>query len=119
MSQQQWSWDKAEEYLLSRELFGMSFDLNRMKAVAEALGRPQDQFDTIHLVGTNGKSSTTRMAAAILEAHGVASGLYCSPHLTTFAERISIAGTVIEPAAFGAAVMRAAQAAQIGWRWLL
>ena len=113
MSQQQWSWDKAEEYLLSRELFGMSFDLNRMKAVAEALGRPQDQFDTIHLVGTNGKSSTTRMAAAILEAHGVASGLYCSPHLTTFAERISIASTVIEPAVFGAAVMRAAQAAQI------
>ena len=63
------------------------------------------------MVGTNGKSSTVRMAAAILEAHGIRTGAYLSPHLSSFAERIRIGDADLEPDAFGAAVERAAAAA--------
>ena len=51
----------------------------------------------VHVVGTNGKSSTVRMTAALLEAHGVRTGAYLSPHLTTFAERIRIGDADLEP----------------------
>ena len=59
----------------------MRFGLDRMRRLMTALGRPQEQFDSIHVVGTNGKSSTTRMIAAILERHGLRTGTYLSPHL--------------------------------------
>ena len=55
-----------------------------------ALGSPQERFRAVHVVGTNGKSSTVRFTAALLEAHGVRTGAYLSPHLTSFAERIRI-----------------------------
>ena len=72
---------EAERYLLSRELFGMRFGLDRMRRVMTALGHPERRFDSIHVVGTNGKSSTTRMISAILAAHGLRAGAYLSPHL--------------------------------------
>ena len=65
----------------------------------------------MHVVGTNGKSSTVRFTAAILEAHGVRTGAYLSPHLTTFAERIRIGDADLSGPEFGAAVERAAAAA--------
>ena len=61
----------------------MKFGLERMRRLLTALGSPQRAFRAIHVVGTNGKSSTVRMAAAILEAHGVRTGAYLSPHLST------------------------------------
>ena len=61
---------QAEEYLLGLELFGMRFGLDRMHKLMTALGMPQRRFASIHVVGTNGKSSTTRMIAALLERHG-------------------------------------------------
>ena len=73
----------AEEHLLSLELFGMRFGLERMRRLLTALGSPQERFRAIHVVGTNGKSSTVRMTAALLEAHGVRTGAYLSPHLTS------------------------------------
>ena len=85
-----WSWQRAEEHLLSLELFGMRFGLERMRRLLTALGSPQERFAAIHVVGTNGKSSTVRMTAALLEAHGVRTGAYLSPHLRPFAERIRI-----------------------------
>ena len=106
-----WSLERAEEHLLSLELFGMRFGLDRMRRLLTALGSPQRAYRAIHVVGTNGKSSTVRMAAAILDAHGVRTGSYLSPHLSTFAERIRIGDADLEPAAFGAAVERAAAAA--------
>ena len=106
-----WSLERAEEHLLSLELFGMRFGLDRMRRLLTALGSPQRAYRAIHVVGTNGKSSTVRMAAAILEAHGVRTGSYLSPHLSTFAERIRIGDADLEPDAFGAAVERAAAAA--------
>jgi dihydrofolate synthase/folylpolyglutamate synthase len=106
-----WTLEQAEDHLLSVELFGMKFGLERMRRVLTVLGSPQRAFRAIHVVGTNGKSSTVRMAAAILEAHGVRTGSYLSPHLSTFAERIRIGDADLEPDAFGAAVERAAAAA--------
>jgi dihydrofolate synthase/folylpolyglutamate synthase len=108
-----WDLERAERYLFSLELFGMRFGLDRMRRLMTALGNPQRSFESIHVVGSNGKSSTTRMIAAILERHGVRTGAYTSPHLISYAERIQIAERDLEPAAFGAAVQRAARAAEL------
>jgi dihydrofolate synthase/folylpolyglutamate synthase len=106
-----WGVERAERHLLGLELFGMRFGLERMRRLLTALGSPQERFRAIHVVGTNGKSSTVRMTAALLDAHGVRTGAFLSPHLITFAERIRIADRDLEPDAFGAAVQRAAAAA--------
>ena len=96
--------EAAERYLLSLELFGMRFGLDRMRRLMTALGHPERQFDSIHVVGTNGKSSTVRMIAAILESHGRRSGTYLSPHLVSFTERIQVGEQDLTPEAFAAAV---------------
>ena len=72
---------EAEDYLLGLELFGMKFGLERMHKLMTALGLPQRRFASIHVVGSNGKSSTVRFIAAILERHGLRTGSYTSPHL--------------------------------------
>ncbi len=102
---------EAERYLLSLELFGMRFGLDRMRRLMTALGHPERAFQSIHVVGTNGKSSTVRMIAAILAHHGLRTGAYLSPHLVSFGERIRIGDEDLSPDAFGAAVARAARAA--------
>ncbi len=107
-----WSEQRAEEHLLSLELFGMRFGLERMLRLLTVLGSPQERFAAIHVVGTNGKSSTVRMTAALLEGHGARTGSYLSPHLVRFAERIRIGDEDLSGAAFGAAVQRAAAAAE-------
>ena len=106
-----WRLEDAEAHLLSLELFGMRFGLERMRRLLTALGSPQEQFSAIHVVGTNGKSSTVRMCAALLEAHGVRAGAFLSPHLASFAERIRIGDRDLDGDAFAAAVQRAAAAA--------
>jgi dihydrofolate synthase / folylpolyglutamate synthase len=105
--------EQAERYLLSLELFGMRFGLDRMRRLMTALGHPERQFASIHVVGTNGKSSTTRMIAAILSHHGLPTGIYVSPHLVSFWERIRVDDTDLEPTDFAAAVARAARAAEL------
>jgi dihydrofolate synthase/folylpolyglutamate synthase len=104
---------QAEEYLLSLELFGMRFGLDRMHRLMTVLGLPQRRFASIHVVGTNGKSSTVRFCAAILERHGLRTGSYTSPHLGSFRERIEVGEEPVPEAAFAAAVARAAQAAEL------
>ncbi len=106
-----WSAQRAEEYLLSKELFGMRFGLDRMRRLLTALGSPQEAFRSVHVVGTNGKSSTTRMIAAILGRHGLRTGSYLSPHLVSFAERVRVGDADSSPQAFAGAVERAAGAA--------
>jgi dihydrofolate synthase / folylpolyglutamate synthase len=105
--------DEAERYVLSRELFGMRFGLDRMRRLMTAMDNPQLQFESIHVVGTNGKSSTVRMTAAILKSHGLRTGAYLSPHLVSFAERIRIDDDDLEPGEFAAAIQRAARAAEL------
>lgn len=82
-----------------------------MHKLSTALGMPQHRFASIHVVGTNGKSSVTRMTAALLQAHGVRTGACVSPHAERWVERVLIDGAQIDEAAFGAAVERTAQAA--------
>ncbi|HEX4280374.1 MAG TPA: cyanophycin synthetase [Solirubrobacteraceae bacterium] len=105
--------EDAERYILSRELFGMRFGLDRMRRLMTALGNPQLRFKSIHVVGTNGKSSTVRMTAAILVKHGLRTGAYLSPHLVSFAERIRVDDADLEPGEFAAAIQRAAHAAEL------
>jgi dihydrofolate synthase/folylpolyglutamate synthase len=94
------------------ELFGMRFGLDRMRRMMTALGSPERRFQTIHVVGTNGKSSTTRMIAAILERHGLRTGTYTSPHLISYTERVQVSECDLESGAFAAAISRAARAAE-------
>jgi dihydrofolate synthase / folylpolyglutamate synthase len=101
----------AERLLLSLELFGMRFGLDRMRRLLTALGSPQERFGAVHVVGTNGKSSTVRMTAAILRRHGYTVGAYLSPHLVTFAERVRVDDADVSGPEFAAAVQRAAAAA--------
>jgi len=103
---------EAEEYLLGLEQFGMRFGLDRMQALLTALGEPQRRFGSVHVVGTNGKSSTARFTAAILERVGVRTGTYTSPHLRSFRERIEVGEEPVSPERFAAAVGRAAAAAR-------
>jgi dihydrofolate synthase/folylpolyglutamate synthase len=105
-----WDAAAAERWLLSLELFGMRFGLDRMRRLMTALDSPHRAFRAIHVVGTNGKSSTVRMIAALLTHHGVHSGAYLSPHLVSFAERIRIDGEDVSEEQFAAAVGRARQA---------
>ena len=102
---------EAEDYLLGLELFGMRFGLDRMHKLMTVLGMPQRRFASIHVVGTNGKSSTVRMIAAILERHGFATGSYTSPHLGSFRERVEVGERPVSEADFAAAVTTAARAA--------
>jgi dihydrofolate synthase / folylpolyglutamate synthase len=90
----------------------MRFGLDRMRRMMTVLGSPQQRFGTIHVVGTNGKSSTARMIAAILERHGLRTGAYTSPHLMSYAERVQVGERDIDGDAFAAAISRAAWAAE-------
>ncbi|HEY2140541.1 MAG TPA: cyanophycin synthetase [Solirubrobacteraceae bacterium] len=107
-----WTEAQAERHLHSLELFGMRFGLDRMRRMMTALGTPSRRFDSIQVVGTNGKTSTTRMIAAILERHGLRTGAYLSPHLTSYAERVQIGERDLDTSRFAAAIARAALAAE-------
>ncbi len=102
---------EAERRLLALELFGMRFGLDRMRRLMTVLGHPERAFRSIHVVGTNGKSSTTRMIAAILTQHGLRVGSYLSPHLVGFNERIRVNDQDITPQALADALERALRAA--------
>lgn len=73
------------------------FDLTRMAALAAALGDPQTQYPIIHIAGTKGKGSVSAFCASALQAAGYRTGLYTSPHLTDFSERIQVDGQPISP----------------------
>jgi dihydrofolate synthase / folylpolyglutamate synthase len=84
-----------------------------MRRLCSLLGMPQHRFASIHVVGTNGKSSVAQMIAALLEAHGLSAGACLSPHLLRWSERVRIRGEEIGPAEFASAVERVAQAAEV------
>lgn len=81
------------EYIASLERLGTRLGLERITRLVEALGSPHRAYKTIHVVGTNGKSSTTRFISALLERHGLRVGAYVSPHLISLAERQMINST--------------------------
>lgn len=107
-----WDYAEAESYLASLEPIGWRFGLDRIRRLVSALGMPQHRFASIHVVGTNGKSSVASMSAALLEAHGHRAGAYLSPHAERWSERVEISGAEIDPDRFGAAVERVAAAVE-------
>ncbi len=104
--------EQAEGRLRSLELFGMRFGLDRMRRMMTVLGSPERSFEAVHVLGTNGKSSTTRMTAAILERHGLRTGAYLSPHLVSYCERVLVGEQEMDADGFADAVSRAAWAAE-------
>ena len=93
-------------YLESLAAFGMRPGLERVSELLARLGRPQDAYRVIHIVGTNGKSSTTRYCEAVLRAHGLRAGAYLSPHISGWTERVIVDGRPVGEDVFGAAVLR-------------
>ncbi len=84
---------KMEEtlsYLYSLEKFGISLGLHKISKLLEPFDNPQDNLKVIHIAGTNGKGSTASIIESILIEHGFKVGLYTSPHLVRFNERIRI-----------------------------
>ena len=73
---------------------------DRIKALVDILGAPQDTFRSIHIAGTNGKTSTSRMIDSLLQAFELRTGRFTSPHLESPLERISLNGTPITPTFF-------------------
>ncbi|MBR2210623.1 MAG: bifunctional folylpolyglutamate synthase/dihydrofolate synthase [Fibrobacter sp.] len=86
---------KGMEYLESRLMFGMVPGLESTFKICAALGDPQKVFRTVHVVGTNGKGSCSYYLSGILQAHGIKTGLYTSPHLISLRERIRVNDTTI------------------------
>jgi dihydrofolate synthase/folylpolyglutamate synthase len=94
----------AEEAILARAPeHDLEPSLDRIAAVMELLGDPQRTFPVIHLTGTNGKTSTTRIIDSVLRELGLKTGRFTSPHLHTIRERIALSGEPISPEKFLAA----------------
>ncbi len=83
------------DYLFSLHRFGIKLGLEAISDILDRLGNPQRRYPTLHVAGTNGKGSSSAMVASILQATGYRVGLYTSPHLIDFRERIRVQGTDI------------------------
>ena len=86
---------KAKELLTSQGKFYINLGLERISAVLELLGNPQDKLKCFHVAGTNGKGSVCAILAEILKESGKKTGLYTSPHIFKYTERIKINGSDI------------------------
>lgn len=89
------NYTEALSYLASFSRFGMKLDLGRMRTLMTGLGDPQEGLRIVHVAGTNGKGSTSAMMDRALRAAGYRTGLYTSPHLERFTERIRVDGREI------------------------
>ncbi|MGA8302099.1 MAG: folylpolyglutamate synthase/dihydrofolate synthase family protein [Thermoplasmata archaeon] len=83
--------------LFRRRRFGVRPGLEVISALLEALGHPERRFPSIHVTGSKGKGSVAVMAQSILTAHGMRTGLYTSPHLESYRERLRVDGRRITP----------------------
>lgn len=83
------------EFLYGLQRFGIKLGLDNTRTLLERAGTPQQHFLCVHVAGTNGKGSTSAFLATILQAAGLRVGLYTSPHLQSFCERIRINGRAI------------------------
>ena len=85
-------------YLYKLERTGMKYDLSNITKLCNALNNPQDKFKSIHIAGTNGKGATASFIASVLQENGYKTGLFTSPHILNFNERIRINGKCIDNA---------------------
>ncbi|CCY63980.1 folC bifunctional protein [Clostridium sp. CAG:967] len=89
------NYEKAVELLTSQGKFYINLGLERIALILDLLGNPQDKLKCIHVAGTNGKGSVCAMIAAVLETASIKTGLYTSPHIFEYTERIKINGSEI------------------------
>jgi dihydrofolate synthase/folylpolyglutamate synthase len=101
---------EAIEYITHASTFGIQLGLVRIQELLRRLGNPQERYKTIHVTGTNGKGSVSAIVAQSLQAAGIKTGRYTSPHLEEYTERISVDGTDISRGDFAAAIAVVAQA---------
>jgi dihydrofolate synthase / folylpolyglutamate synthase len=97
----------ATDWVAALDPWPEEFGLDRMRALLAALGDPQRAYPSIHVVGTNGKSTATRTIAALLRAEGLRAGAYTSPHVSGWHERLDC-----DPATFERAVARVRSSAE-------
>jgi dihydrofolate synthase/folylpolyglutamate synthase len=91
------SYPKAIDYLYGLQWHGIKLGLENSRRLMTILKEPHRRFRSVHIAGTNGKGSTAAMVAAVLAAAGYRTGLYTSPHLIDFTERIRVNGEAISP----------------------
>jgi dihydrofolate synthase/folylpolyglutamate synthase len=105
------SYAEAVAALEGAMTFGVHPSLDGIRLLTEQLGRPQDSFECVQVTGTNGKTSVTRMIAALLHSQGLRTLTYTSPHLESYTERMEIDGVPVDEATFAMAVEAALGAA--------
>ncbi|MGN9775232.1 bifunctional folylpolyglutamate synthase/dihydrofolate synthase [Micromonospora sp. H33] len=102
-----------EAKLAGRGFTRMVFELDRIESLLDLLGSPQRAYPSIHITGTNGKTSTARMIDSLLRAFGLHTGRYTSPHLETVRERISLDGEPVSEERFTTTYREVAPLAQL------
>lgn len=89
-------YQRSLDFLYSLDKFGMIFGLTKVEEILKSIGDPHRDLQAIHIGGTNGKGSTAAMISSILQKEGYQVGLYTSPHLVRFTERMKVNGKEIE-----------------------
>ncbi|HIS88324.1 TPA: bifunctional folylpolyglutamate synthase/dihydrofolate synthase, partial [Candidatus Avigastranaerophilus faecigallinarum] len=84
------NYEQAKELLTSQGKFYINLGLKRIQSILKLIGNPQEKIKIIHVAGTNGKGSVSSILANILKCAGYKTGLYTSPHLVEYTERIKI-----------------------------
>lgn len=107
------NYDAAVSYLDAHIGRGVVPGLDRIKALLDLMGNPEDASPIIHVAGTNGKTSVSRMATLLCVAHGLTTGTFTSPHLERIEERLALNGVTPDPATFAQAVQDVAAFADI------
>lgn len=105
---------EALRWLFHQQFYGVSLKLETMSRLLEALGNPEKNFSVLHIAGTNGKGSVSAMTESILRAAGYRTGLYTSPHLMEFNERIRVQGVSISQTSLESSLHRLQKVSE-GW----
>ncbi|MBR2835041.1 MAG: bifunctional folylpolyglutamate synthase/dihydrofolate synthase [Coriobacteriales bacterium] len=100
----EYSFSQAIEHIEASLRYGIDPSLDAVNVMLEVLNHPELSYRTIQIAGTNGKTSTSHYTAALLQACGFRTGLYTSPHLVSYTERVEIDGVVVSEEAFAHAV---------------
>ena len=103
---------EAEDWIFGLRYSSVKDGLNNMKALCGALGHPEDELRFVHVAGTDGKGSVCAMLERMLRENGYKTGLYTSPHLMRFSERMRIGGEPVADGALIRAVSRVREAAE-------
>ena len=98
------TYEESLSYLANLGKFGINLGLARIETLLDMMDHPEKKFKTIHVTGTNGKGSTTAMLTAILKAAGIKTGMYTSPHLSDYTERMIVDGVEVSQQEFADAI---------------